>query len=608
MPAIEFVEKETHLYKARHSLAHVLAQAVLRLYPDAKLAFGPPIEDGFYYDFLFSKPLGDDDLPAIETEMRRIIAEDQAFVHFDLPIAAAIERLRSMDQPFKSDYAQELAHTRNLDELSFYENGPFLDLCEGPHIRNTAELKSVAFHLRGVSGAYWRGDERNAMLTRIYAYAFNTAKDLKAHIAALEAAKQRDHRKLATQLGIFTISEEVGKGLPLWLPNGTAIRQELEKLAHEMEFKSGYQSVATPNIARRNLYVTSGHIPLYEESMFPAMHLADEAGSETEDPYYLKPMNCPHHHMIFAAEPRSYRDLPLRLSEYGTVYRYERAGELQGLTRVRGMCMNDAHIYVAPEDLKTEFKAVMALHKAYYDLFGFKNYFIRLSLWDPEDPKRRGKYVDNPEAWAYSESMVRDALDELNLDYHLVKGEAAFYGPKVDFQFRSVIGKEFTLSTNQLDFAVPSRFNLHFTDREGKAQTPFVIHRAPLGTHERFIAFLLEHYGGAFPTWLAPVQVRVVPVSEAFMLYADELRDVLRDSLIRVEVDGSSETMGKRMRNAITSKAPIVVVLGAREMEARSVTVRRYGSELQESMSMESFITMLKSEIQERRLVTSSPA
>jgi threonyl-tRNA synthetase len=604
MAVIQKEGRESFVYRERHSLAHVLAQAVQQQFPGTKLAFGPPVEDGFYYDFLLSRPISEEDFPALEKQMRRIIAEGQEFVREDLPADQALARIEEMDQPFKLEYARELIATRNLDSLSFYTNGPFVDLCEGPHVENTRQLPPDAFTLHNIAGAYWRGDEHNPMLTRIYGYAFPTAAELKQHIAAVALAKERDHRKLGAELGIYAVSEQIGKGLPLWLPNGTAIRQELEKLAYEMEFKRGYKHVATPHIAHRGLYVTSGHIPLYESAMFPPMVLAGEDGQDApEEMFYLKPMHCPHHHMIFAAQPRSYRELPLRLSEYAEVYRFERAGQLQGLTRVRGMCMNDAHLYVMPEQLKDELKSVMELHRAYYNLFGFTNYYLRLSLWDPDDPKRRSKYVDDPSAWAFSEGVLKEAVDELGLTYTIEKGEAAFYGPKVDFQFRSVIGREFTLSTNQLDFAVPARFHLHYTDRDGSLKTPYVIHRAPLGTHERFIAFLLEHYGGAFPTWLAPVQVRIVPISDKFLAYAQSIEDKLRDLLIRTEVDASSDTTGKKIRSAAMSKTPIVLVIGGREQEQGSVTVRRYGIEKQESMAIDTFLEMLTSEIASRRHV-----
>jgi len=582
-----------------------MAQAVMKLRPGTQLGFGPPVRDGFYYDFVLPEPITDADLPAIEAEMRRIISEGQPFVREDLPAGEGIRRASSTGQTFKAEYSQDLVEKQGHQSLSFYSNGTFSDLCEGPHVANTKDLPAKAFKLHSISGAYWRGDEHNPMMTRIYGYAFETPAELEAHLKAVELAKDRDHRKLGAQLGIYVIREEVGKGLPLWLPNGAAIRGELEKLAHEMEFKAGYVRVATPHITKGGLFETSGHIPLYLDGMFPPMKLVEDK-QEGEEPtaYYLKPMNCPHHHMIFDSQPRSYRDLPLRLAEYGTVYRYERAGQLQGLTRVRGMAMNDAHIYVSAEQLKDEFKSVMELHKRYYDLFGFKDYYLRLSLWDPDDPKKASKYVDDPENWAHTEKIVQEALEEMGLYYTLQKGEAAFYGPKVDFQFESVIGREFTCSTNQLDFAVPPRFKLHYTDRDGTLKTPYCIHRAPLGTHERFIAFLLEHYGGAFPAWLAPVQVRVIPISDKFLDYARKVRDLLRDTLIRAEVDESAESTNKKIRAGATAKIPILLVAGAREQEQGTVTVRRYGIEQQRSMDLAAFHEMVSAEIRNRRHVT----
>jgi threonyl-tRNA synthetase len=605
MPVIEAKAVDDKLYRIRHSLAHVMAQAVQTLFPGTKLGFGPPIDDGFYYDFVFSKPVSETDLPAIEAKMREIIAAGQTFTHDDLPLDAAMSTINGqMGEPFKAEYAGELASKKGLTELSFYKNGPFLDMCEGPHVGSTSELPADAFKLHGIAGAYWRGDERNQMMTRIYGYAFNTKAELDEYVAAVEQAKQRDHRKLGQELSIFAIHDIVGKGLPLWLPNGAAIRHELEKLAHEMEFRAGYKKVATPHITKRGLYVKSGHIPLYEKGMYPPMVLDEEGpdGGGAKESYYLRPMNCPHHHMVYASEKRSYRDLPLRLAEYGAVYRYERAGQLQGLTRVRGMTMNDAHIYVTPEHLKEEFKAVNDLHKRYYDLFGFKNYYLRLSLWDPNDAKRQAKYVDDPEAWALTEKIVQEALDEQGLYYTVSPGEAAFYGPKVDFQFVSVTGREFTASTNQLDFAVPPRFELTYTDRDGMQKTPYCIHRAPLGTHERFIAFLIEHYGGAFPTWLAPVQVNVIPVSDKFLDYGKKIEALLRNELVRVELDSNPGTMGKKIQEGSTRKIPILLIIGGKEMADETVTVRRYGEgKEQKTMSLTGFMEMLASEIKNRR-------
>lgn len=611
MPVIErTVDKNSDLYKLRHSLAHVMAQAVQELYPGVKLGFGPPIDDGFYYDFLFPEGvvLTDDDLKEIQKKMQKICREDQPFVQEELPVAEAVARLEAMGEPHKVEYCRELHDKKGFETIGFYTNGPFVDMCEGPHVENTKNLRPDCFKLHSLAGAYWRGDEKNVQLTRIYAYAFPTKEELKAHAQAVEEAKKNDHRILGQKLGIYSIADEVGKGLPLWLPNGAAIRHELEKLAYEMEFAAGYHKVSTPEITREGLYYTSGHLPLYKHSMFPPMELYEEGpdggghGAE-ENPterYYLKPMNCPHHHMIYKAQKHSYRDLPLRISEYGRCYRFERAGALQGLTRVRGMCMNDAHIYVTPDQLKDEFKAVMDLHKTYYDLFGFEDYYLRLSQWDPDDPKKADKFVDDPEGWAFTEKVVQEALEELGLSYTMERGEAAFYGPKVDYEFRTVTGREFTATTNQLDFAVPKRFGLVYTDSDGEEKTPYCIHRAPLGTHERFIAILIEHYAGAFPTWLAPVQVNIIPVSEKVIDYAKKIETILRKDLVRTELDDSNATMGKKIRSGTTRKIPINLIVGEQEAENNTVTMRRYGIEDQPVMALDAFAEMLRKEIRDR--------
>ncbi len=611
MPILEESSRDDRLYRMRHSLSHVMAQAVQKLYPGTLLGFGPPIDDGFYYDFIFPPgvTLSDKDLPAIEDVMREVIKQHQGFGREDLPAEDALARIREMQEPHKLEYAAELIEKRGMESLSFYTNGPFVDMCEGPHVDNTRELPLYGFKLRSVAGAYWRGDENNAMMSRIYAYAYATKKEVRQRVAAVAQAYQSDHRKLGQELKLFAFSDEVGSGLPLWLPNGTAIRLELEKLAHEMELRAGYQRVATPHITKAQLFRTSGHLPLYEDGMFPPMRMHDEADAGTGDgggesqKYYLKPMNCPHHHMVYAAQKRSYRELPLRLTEYGSVYRFEPLGALQGLARVRGMTMNDAHIYVTHEQLKDEFKNVMELHRQYYELFEFEDYFLRLSLWDPDDPKRRNKYFDDPEAWALTEKLVQEALEELGLYYKVSKGEAAFYGPKVDFQFRSVIEKEYTVSTNQVDFGVPPRFGLTYTDRDGSEKTPYCIHRAPLGTHERFIAFLIEHYGGAFPTWLAPVQVAIVPISEKHLDYAHKIEGALRQQLVRAEVDSSDATMGKKIRSGATRKIPILLIVGDQEEEAGAVTVRRYKIKQQQTKPLDAFLDELRVEIEERRHV-----
>ena len=594
------------LYKIRHSLAHVMAQAVLDLRPGSTRGFGPPIDNGFYYDFVLSAPITQEDFPEIEKRMKHIIKMGQAFAYEDLPMAEALAKLEGMGEPYKVQYARELGEKNGLKSLSFYSNGPFTDMCEGPHVDNTRNLPKGAFRLRSVAGAYWRGDERNAMMTRIYAWAYETKEQLEEEIHKYEEGLRRDHKKLGAFLDLYAVDDEIGKGLPLWLPNGTVIREELEKLAKEKEFLAGYQRVATPHITKEKLYHMSGHLPYYKEVMYPPMVVDDGEGEgdTSKETYFLKPMNCPHHHRIFAARKRSYRDLPLRLAEYGQVYRFEKHGSLSGLLRVRAMCMNDAHIYCTEEQIQDEFLAVMRMHEEYFALFGIKDFHMRLSLWDPEDPKGKEKYVDDPGAWERTESMVRQAMRESGLPFDEVKGEAAFYGPKIDIQLKTVTGREETFATNQLDFAVPraNRMNLTYTGPDGAEHHPYVIHRAPLGTHERFIAYLIEHFGGAFPVWLAPVQVRILPVSEKFVDYGMKLEQEMRSRFVRVELDRSDEKVGKKIREAVTHKIPIILVVGEREAADGTVTVRRYGQEAQQSMAMAAFMESLQREIATRAL------
>ena len=588
--------EDLDLYKIRHSLAHVLAQAVLDLRPGSTLGFGPPIDDGFYYDFVLSEPLSEDDFAALEKKMKHIIKQGQRFEREELPAELAFARIEGeMGEPYKLEYAKELVESKGLESLSFYRNGPFLDMCEGPHVDQTRRLPKAAFKLRSIAGAYWRGDSRNVMMTRIYAWAYATREELDRRVKEHKLAMERDHKKLGKQLDIYVIDEDVGRGLPLWLPNGTVIRDELEKLARELEWKDGYQRVATPHLARTVLYERTGHLPYYAEGMYPFITLKEtrqtEQGEEEQvkDTYVLKPMNCPHHHKIYASRPRSYRDLPLRLAEYGQCYRYEDSGALSGLLRVRGMCMNDAHIYCTEDQIKDEFVAVMLLHKNLYEVLGLTDYWMRLSTWDPDDPKGLDKYVGDPEDWEKGTARIREAMDAIGMAYDEVKGEAAFYGPKIDVQFRTVTGREETASTNQLDFAVPPRLNLVYTDRDGSERHPYCLHRAPLGTHERFVAFLIEHYGGAFPTWLAPVQVMIEPVAEPFNDYADRLVATLRGDFVRAEADLSHDTLNKRIRNAVTSKIPNVLVVGEREMVDGTITLRRYGSRATETMLFAEF-------------------
>jgi len=594
------------LYKIRHSLAHVLAQAVLELRPGSTLGFGPPIKDGFYYDFVLSEPLSEDDFPAIEKKMKFIIKKGQDFEMEQLGREEAFARIDEMGEPYKREYAEELFEKQDLDVLTFYRNGPFLDMCEGPHVANTRKLPKGAFKLRSIAGAYWRGNEKNQMMTRIYAWAFATPAELQAHIKAWKLLQERDHKKLGSKLDIFLIDEEIGKGLPLWMPNGTVLREELEKLAKEMEFKDGYQRVSTPVLTRSALYYKSGHLPYYADGMFPPMELKEtregDDGTEVsvKDAYMLKPMNCPHHHKIYAARLRSYRDLPLRLAEYGLCHRYEDSGSLSGLLRVRGMCMNDAHIYCTEDQVIEEFLKVMDLHRRVYEVLGLTDYYMRFSTHDPDDPKGKQKYIDDPEGWAKAEDLIRRAMEQSGLPYVEEKGEAAFYGPKIDVQFRTVTGREETASTNQLDFGIAPRFDLTYIGPDGEPHRPYIIHRAPLGTHERFIAFLIEHYGGAFPTWLAPTQVRVLPVTDEHRAYGQEIVDRLRDQFVRAELDNSGERLAKMVRTGTSQKIPNLLVIGDREVEERSVTLRCFGSWDQTPLSLDDFEGKLMDAIRSR--------
>lgn len=596
--------EDEDLYRIRHSLAHVLAQAVLELRPGSTLGFGPPIADGFYYDFILSAPITEDDFPEIEKRMKRIIKSAQKFEREELPREEALARLDEMGEPYKREYALELFEKKGLEHLSFYRSGPFLDMCDGPHVNTTRDLPAGAFKLRSIAGAYWRGDSDNPMMTRIYAWAFKTKEDLEAKIKAHKEALARDHKKLGRELDLFHIDDEIGKGLPLWLPNGTVIREELEKLMKELEFQAGYERVATPPLAKTDLYYRTGHLPYYAPHMFPFMEMKEqtESGEEVRESYSLRPMNCPHHHKVFAARLRSYRELPLRLAEYGQVFRYEDSGALSGLLRVRGMCMNDAHIYCTEDQIKSEFLAVMEMHRELYSILGMNDYYLRFSTWDPDDPKGKQKYVDNPEAWERTQRFVHEAMVDSGLPFEEGKGEAAFYGPKIDVQFRTVTGREETASTNQLDFAVPPRLGLVYRGADNEEHHPYVIHRAPAGTHERFVAFLIEHFGGAFPTWLAPVQVRVLTVSDSFREYGEAIVKRLRKNFVRAELDESSETVGKKIRSAVTHKIPNILVVGEREQQDGSVTLRRYGSREQTSMSLDAFEADLLERIRARAL------
>jgi threonyl-tRNA synthetase len=561
--------KQSPLYRLRHSLAHIMAQAVLELRPDAKLGFGPPVDFGFYYDFDFGDaPIGEDDLKEIEKRMKHIVKQRQPFEEAFKTLEEAEPLLAESDQSYKIDYARELVETGKAanGELGFFSNGPFIDMCEGPHLEHTGQVPKACFKLDRIAGSYWRGDEMNPMLTRIYGLAFESGAELKDYIAKRELARQRDHRKLGSELELFLLDEEVGAGLPLWLPNGSVIRDELEAWAREEEFKAGYLRVSTPAITKGLLYERSGHLSHYKDAMFPPMTCDENVE------YYLRPMNCPHHHKLYAARPRSYRELPLRLAEYGNNYRYERSGTLAGLLRVRAMCMNDAHIYCEYDQVKDEFSAVMAMYRLYYDHLRFEGFRVRLSLHDAD----KEKFIGNEDEWLRSEAIVRDVLQEAGIEYDEEAGEAAFYGPKIDIQATNVIGREETISTCQLDFVVADRFGLRYISNDGSEQTPYIIHRAPLGTHERFISFLIELYGGAFPTWLAPVQVRIVPVKDSCLPFAHELADAMRGRMLRAEIDEADDSFNKKIRNAVTHKVPNIWIIGEKEVEARNVTWRRY--------------------------------
>lgn len=592
------------LYRTRHSLAHVLAQAVLDMRPGSTLGFGPPIADGFYYDFILSEPITEDDFPAVEQRMRRILKKGQRFYREDLPVADAFARLDEMQEPYKREYAADLVDKNGLPSLSFYRNGPFLDMCEGPHVDTTRDIPRDAFKLRSVAGAYWRGNADNVMMTRIYAWAFADKASLDAAISEYRLAQERDHKKLGRELDLFLIDDDIGRGLPLWLPHGTVIRDELEKLAVELEFKAGYERVATPHIAKADLYDRTGHLAHYKDSMYPPMEVIEESadGESVRETYMLRPMNCPHHHKIYASKLRSYRDLPVRLAEYGDVYRWEASGAVSGLARVRGMSMNDAHIYCTEDQVKDVFREVISQYDEAYRILGLSDYAIRLSRWDPDDPKGREKYVDAAEAWQRSERIIAELLDEMGIDYEDAPGEAAFYGPKIDVQFHTVTGRDETVSTVQLDFAVPPRLGLTYVGPDGAEHTPYCVHRAPFSTHERFTAFLIEHFGGAFPTWLAPIQVQVLTVSAQFGAYAREIVDRLRGSFVRAEVASESDTVAKKIRDGTTRKIPNLLIVGEREVADRTVTLRRYGVKQQTTMPLDAFEAALAKTIAARSL------
>jgi len=605
------------LHRMRHSCSHLMAAAIQQLWPQARFGVGPAIDNGFFYDVELPEPLKLEDLEKIELVMRQLKNKKLPFERLEVGIEEAIQLMSRLDQRYKVELLELLKEKGStavakdtgdedavgvgegaggLATISLYKTGDFVDLCRGPHVRNTGEVGQ--FKLIRLAGAYWRGDARNPQLQRVYGLCFPTKEEVERALWQIEEAKKRDHRKLGAELGLFAFSADVGAGLPLWLPKGMVLRQELEFLALQEERRDGYFKVATPQITKESLYYRSRHLPYYKDEMYPPIDIEGEN-------FYLRPMNCPHHHQVYLAAKHSYRELPLRLAEYGQVYRYEPSGGLSGLMRVRGFCQNDAHIYCRYDQAKEEFLKVMRLHARYYDLMGIKEYYMRLSL---PDLAKLDKFVNAPEKWLAALEIIRAAMKESGYAFVEAEGDAAFYGPKVDFMIKSAIGTEYAISTNQLDFLATETFDLNYIGEDGAEHPVYVIHRAPLGSHERFVAFLIEHFAGAFPVWLAPVQVRVIPITDRQNDYAIKLQERLFEvpvmngtSGLRVDVDLSNERMQKKIRNAQNEKIPYMLVAGEREAAAGTVAVRlRSGKDLG-AVALEGFIARVKGEAESRQ-------
>ena len=579
----EIPYEESDLYRIRHSAAHVMAEAVLELFPDAKLAIGPPIEDGFYYDFDLGKhengksvTFSEEDLVKIEALLKKKLKKNARFEQSTKSVADALEFFKN--DPYKVELIQDLVTNQGVEEVSIYQHREFVDLCRGPHVAFTKKVKANAVKVLRTSGAYWRGDENREQLQRIYATAWHNRTELDAFMKRLEEAKMRDHRRLGKQLELFHLSPLVGSGLPLWLPNGTTLRMELENFLRQAQVKRGYLPVITPHIGNLELYKTSGHYPYYKDSQYTPIEVDDEF-------FMLKPMNCPHHIEIFRSKPRSYRDLPVRLAEFGTVYRYEKSGELNGLTRVRGFTVDDSHLFVTPDQLEDEFIRVVELIQYIFKTMGFKDFRARLGTNDPDSDKFAGE----PEMWERGINAIKAAADKLGMPYTVEEGEAAFYGPKLDFIVRDVLKREWQLGTVQVDYVLPERFDIEYIGADGAGHRPIMIHRAPFGSMERFVGILIEHFNGAFPLWLAPVQVMMIPIADRHIDYANQVASQLRAQGMRVQVDTNKDRMNKKIRNAQLMKIPFMLVVGDKEQEAGQVAVRTRDNENRGGMSVADF-------------------
>lgn len=581
-----------NLYKIRHSLAHVMAQAILEIRPKAKLAFGPPIDNGCYYDFDFETPLTPEDFKAIEKGMRKIIGQRQPFVASKRSVAEAVEHLKGRGEDYKVEYCLELAE-KGENEIGFYVNGPFEDMCAGPHVNHTGEIPADCFTIDTLAGAYWRGDEKNKQLTRVYLLAFENKDELKKYVERRELAREREHRKLGKELDLFSIDHEgVGSGLILWHPKGGIIRHLIEQHARKIHLEGGYDFVYSPHIGRSTLWETSGHLAFYKDGMFAPIEVE---GQE----YYLKPMNCPFHCKIYDAVPKSYRDLPKRFAEWGTVYRFERSGTLSGLTRVRGFTQDDAHLFCREDQMPEEIDTVLSFSVNLLRDFGLKDFHLYLSTRPPQR-------VGDESKWDAAEAALKAALDRSGLPYSLNEGDGAFYGPKIDICVKDMLERQWQLSTIQFDFNLPERFDLTYMDADGTKKRPYMIHRALCGSIERFFAILIEHFGGAFPTWLAPVQVVVVPVNEGCEAFANSLSESLNRDGFRSEVDTAADSFNKKIRNAVTRKVPNILIVGNKEVESNSVTLRRYCVKEQVTLSVDDFKTRLV-KLRDNRVMDNDP-